>query len=284
MDDHARHDNVGQEQRSSSFGEATPGQSQTAGESQPMVDHRRRSSAEQQLERPLSNSHSNNSTLNTLTHNAVQRPRLAPLASAFDQDLRRLPPPRGRAPDMAELPPAGGITETDTANHSWSFPKAKNILSLLPNLTCDSVVKSYSLATIRMIFGDTPSQCHLEIDVYARKIPYIARELFGLTFDVEDGRLSMRAIESGASLTFDKVTAFGADRTGAEKPFGKVFQIVKEDPLYEDELESGNPVSNLVSLEIRGKAGDPSCLKIRSTAQTMAIIAKKLWPQFPFFG
>lgn len=187
---------------------------------------------------------------------------------------------------MADLPPAGRITETNTGNHSWSFPKAKNLLSFLPNLTCQSVVKSDSLATIRMIFGDTPSQCHLEIDVYARKIPYIAWVLFGLTFDIdmEEERLSMSSNETCASLTFEKVTVSGADRSGAEKVFGKVFEIVKGDPLYEDEFENGYPVSKLVSLEVRGKVEEPSCLKIRGTAQTMAIIAKRLWPQFPFVG
>jgi hypothetical protein len=133
-----------------------------------------------------------------------------------------------------------------------------------------------------MIFGDTPSQCHLEIDVYARKVPYIARELFGSTFEVEDGRLSMRLVDSGACVTFEKLTLSGADRTGTEKLFGKVFQIVKADPLYADELDKGEPVSSLISLDINGRAGDPSCLKIRSTAQTMSIIAKKLWADFPF--
>ncbi|KAG8164063.1 hypothetical protein KVR01_005981 [Diaporthe batatas] len=269
MDNDARRNHVEQEQGNSPIVEATSGQPQTANEPQPVADHRRRSSAEQQSTLHTK-SHPNNSTLNTRTHNAVQRPRLAPLTNAFDQDLRRLPPPRGRGPDTGELPPAVGITAANMANNSWSFPKAKNILSLLPNLTWYSVVKSNSLATIRMIFGDTPSQCHLEIDVYAQKIPYIARELFGLTFDVENGRLTMRATESCANMTFEKVTLTGADLNGSEKIFGEVFRILKDDPLYEDEIENGMPVTSLVSLDIRARSN--SFVNLNPLAVSMFVI------------
>ncbi|POS68674.1 hypothetical protein DHEL01_v212931 [Diaporthe helianthi] len=147
--------------------------------------------------------------------------------------------------------PAGRGAETDAANHSWAFPHAKNIPSLLPNLTCASVVKSDSLATVRMIFGETPSQCFLEMEVYARRVPYIARELFGLDFEEEDGRLLMRIVDSAACVEFEKVTVFGADRKGTEKLFGNVFQFIKVDPLYDDEVERGQPVSSLISMDIR---------------------------------
>jgi hypothetical protein len=188
---------------------------------------------------------------------------------------------------MAQLPPpaAANAPETTyhyaTANHPWTFPHAENVPSLLPHETSASVVKFDSLAAIRIIFRETSSQCRLEMDIYARKVPYIARELFGCTLEEQDGRLWMRFVESGARGAFPTFTLFGADRGGAEKLFGGLYWIVRGDPLYVEEVEAGEPVSSLVSLDIGGRAGYPGCLKIRSTAQTLSIVAKKLWPESP---
>lgn len=207
--------------------------------------------------------------------------RLPPLTDNIHQDRGGLPPLLGQPPDIRGMPRFRRGTETHANNHSWAFPCARNIPSFLPHHLCTSVVKTDLRAAIRIVFGRTPSQCCLELDIYASKVPYIARELFGEILEVEEQRLWVRRI-SGTSMSFESTTLHGADRKGAENLLGAIFELVKADSLYAEELDKGEPRTSLVSLDIKGNAGDPSCLKVRSTAHTASIIARQLWPGFPF--
>ncbi|KAI3390243.1 hypothetical protein diail_11126, partial [Diaporthe ilicicola] len=270
---------LAEQQRCTSPGITPSVQMQNPGEPQPTDNPTRWSNAEQQLP-PITTAHPNNSSLPPLADTASPGMRLAPLMDSIHRG-RGLPPLLGHSQDMAELPLVRRVTETYADGHLRAFPRARNISSLLPYQFCTSVVKSDLLAAIRVIFGRTPSQCYIQIDIYASRVPNIARELFGAILEVEEGRLWMR-LASGSSTTFESMTLSGADRKGAENLLGVFFELITADSLYTEELDLGESRTRLISMDIKGNVEDSSCLKVRSTAHTASVIARQLWPTFPF--
>lgn len=173
---------------------------------------------------------------------------------------------------MPKIPP-GSVSSLES-------PNAKNIPLLFSPHMCASVVTTNRAAAIRAFFTDVPLQCCLEVDIYSRRTPHIASELFGVIIDIEDSSLTWK-LDNGASVSFETITLSGADRRGAEKLFGAMYTIIGADNQFKEELDEGKPLTDLISLRINGNAGDPSCLKVRGDAQTISIIAAKLWPSHP---
>lgn len=164
----------------------------------------------------------------------------------------------------------------------WESPDARNIPILFPTLICPSIVRSDGAASIRAIFTDTLSQCSLEIDLYPTKIPYIAWELFKVHIELENGRLLVR-FEEGANISAETFTLYGADRKATERLLGKISPVISAGVQYRQEIEWGEPVTRLISLEVQGNAEKPSCLKVQSDEKTISTIAAQLWPDFPPF-
>lgn len=144
---------------------------------------------------------------------------------------------------------------------------------------CTSVVKKNRVAGVRAFFPDEPLQCRLEVDIHSSKIPYIARELFGLNFEMTEGCLVLRP-ETGSSVFFKEITLCGADRRAAEKILGAAFASISADDQYSEELDQGKPLTDLIMLKIHD-SGDSSCLTVRGTTQTITKISAQLWPSFP---
>lgn len=245
----------------------------------------------------------NNNTQSDIEQPRLNGPDLPSLASNANQD-RSLPPfwsnvmNRHHSIDRGvELAPLGDDTQGTRAppedDHQfampeapvdqprvWESPEARNIPIIFPPLICPSIVRSDGAASIRAIFTDTPSQCSLEIDLYSTKIPYIAWELFKVNIDIEKGRLLVR-FEKGANISAETFTLYGADRKATEGLLGNIFQIISAGVQYKMEIEWGEPVTRFVSLEVKGNAEKPSCLKVQSDGKTISDIAAQLWPAFP---
>lgn len=206
---------------------------------------------------------------------------LAPLRD--DTQGRRGSPPEG---DNQFAMPEAPVDEAPVDEapvdepRVWESPDARNIPTLFPALICPSIVRSDGAASIRAIFTDTPSQCSLEIDLYPTKIPYIAWELFKVHIEIESGQLLLR-FEKGANISAEAFTLHGADRQATEKLLGSIFPIISAGVQYKQEIEWGEPVTRLVSLEVKGNAEKPSCLKVQSDEKTISLIAAQLWPAFP---
>lgn len=162
----------------------------------------------------------------------------------------------------------------------WEFPDARNIPTLFPVWICSSIVKSDRVASIRAIFTDAPSHCTLEIDLFATRIPYIAMELFGALIIIENGGLVMRH-KSGTIISGEKFILLGADRQATERLLGKVFTIISGGMQYRQEIDRGQRLTYLVTLEVKRDADRPSCLRVQSDQKTISTITAQLWPAFP---
>jgi hypothetical protein len=183
-----------------------------------------------------------------------------------------------------------GIEQPTSPGHSQDVPDAslagrtteihvdqRNLLSVFPVETTRLIAKKGLDPTIRVVFGDTDSQCYLEIDVYPENVPYVAGRLFGLFLMVEGDRFST-TLESGIFASFETITLTGAHLETAQRLLGRVFELVQADPLYFEGLKK--ELTTLISLDIKGNGEDPSCLKVQSTAHTISLIAKELCPTF----
>lgn len=162
----------------------------------------------------------------------------------------------------------------------WESPGVKTVQRLFPPRTYPSIVKSDRVASIRAIFTDAPSNCSLEIDFYPTITLHIAMEVFKVPIEIENERLLVRS-ESGGSMLFERSILRGADRQASEKLLGKVFTTVSEGIRYEQEMERGEPLIHLITLEIQGNVGKPCCLKVQSDEKTISAMAAQLWPAFP---
>lgn len=215
-------------------------------------------------------------------HHSIDRGvELAPLRD--DTQARRGSPPEGDhqfAMPEAPMPEAPVDEAPMDEPRVWESPDARNIPTLFPALICPSIVKSDGAASIRAIFTDTPSQCSLEIHLYPTEIPYIAWELFKVHIEIENGQLLVR-FEKGANISAETFTLHGADRQATERLLGNVSQIISAGVQYKQEIEWGEPVTRLISLEVEGNAEKPSCLKVLSDEKTISTIAAQLWPAFP---
>lgn len=159
-------------------------------------------------------------------------------------------------------------------------PEARNIPRLFSHLFCASIVKTDRVASIRAIFGE-PSQCRLEVDIYSAKIPQIAGKLFGVDIENEDERRLAMRFDTGASMLITTIELSGANRGGAERLLGPIFANIRSDALYMQELDRGESVTKVISLEINGNVQGQSCLKIQCTQQTLSFISTRLWPSSP---
>ncbi|KAH8763823.1 hypothetical protein F5883DRAFT_716087 [Diaporthe sp. PMI_573] len=262
-------------QGSTSPGGAPSVQMQDPGDSQPTDNHSRRSNAEYQLP-PIADVHPNNSSLPPLAANASPGIRL-PLLTDNIHPVIGQPNSPGHSQDVSEV---GTATEIPVGQRIWALPDAKNMASLFPPGTRKSIVMKGLEAAIRAVFGDTNSQCYLEIDIYRHKIPALAAQLFGVYLEATSEGFSM-ILESGLFVLCKTVTLSGANPQAVENVLGKkAFEFIRADPLYVEELNKGEPITNLISLHIKGNGEDPSCLKVESTAHTISLIAEQLYPTF----
>lgn len=165
----------------------------------------------------------------------------------------------------------------------WESPDARNIPRLFPPRTYPSIVKSDRVASIRAIFTNAPSNCSLAIDFYPAITLHLAKELFNVSIEIEDERLLVRS-ESGGTMLFEMLILRGADRQATEKILGKVFTTVSASIRYEQEIERGEPLTHLITMELKSSAREPSCLKVQSDEKTISTMATQLWPAFPRMG
>lgn len=245
--------------------------------SSPSVDNNNRP-ARERLNLPIGNDYPNILNSPSPARNTGQEVRLPPLINST-QGIGQ-PPLHAQGTQQSPLIRSEARSPIESPQ-TRVFPEAKNIPSLFSHLICASVVRTDRVASIRAIFGE-PSQCSLEVDIYSVKIPHIAGKLFGVDIENEDeGRLAMRFVDSGASSLITTIELFGANRGGAERLLGPIFADIRSDALYVQELERGESVTKLISLEINGNVQGQSCLKIKCSAQTLSLICTKLWPSSP---
>ncbi|KUI63846.1 hypothetical protein VM1G_12025 [Cytospora mali] len=119
------------------------------------------------------------------------------------------------SPNDASQPPAVDYNER-------SFPGAKYLPAIFPPQTCVAIVKTGRAASVRIVALPPALQYSLELDIYASKVPYMARELFGVIIQVEDGRLYL-GLDSGANASFDTLRLAGADHEAARRILGRVY-------------------------------------------------------------
>jgi len=143
-----------------------------------------------------------------------------------------------------------------------------------------SVVTTNRVTAVHAFFADATVQYTIKVDIYSSKIPSIARGLFRLVNEIEDGYLFLKP-NSDATLSFDTIALSGTtDRGGAEKLFGTLFQNYKRGESIWRGARGREFLSNLISLKINGGAENPSCLSVPDTAQTILMPAVQLWPSF----
>lgn len=240
---------------------------------------------------PARNVAPNDSNLPTLASNAGQDRTLPPLTGTMIDRTHSI----DRSVDLAPLidhtqGSTGSAPEDDRQlampdapldePRVWESPDSKTIQRLFPPRTYPSIVKSERVASIRAIFRDAPSDCSLEIHFYPTVTLHVASELFKVLIEVENERLLVRS-ESGGSMLFERLILRGAVRQASEKLLGKVFTIVSGGIRYEQEMERGEPLTHLITLEVQGNAGEPCCLKVQSDEETISTIAAQLWPAYP---
>lgn len=225
--------------------------------------------------------HPNSASFPSQANNASPGIRLPPLLNSLHRGIGL--PPFEHSQRMRTLPLVDdhqSISGMPDRSPSWASPNAKNVRLLFPQRMCTSVVKTNRVAAIRAFLTGAQAGCSIEIDVYSNDIPFIARELFAMEFQLVDKSLITRS-ESGAYMSFKEVTLRGADRQAAAKLLGAVFTVLSADAQYIEELEEGRSLTDLISLTINGNAGESSCLKVQGTAQTITDISTRLWPSFP---
>lgn len=158
-----------------------------------------------------------------------------------------------------------------------SFPEPKYLPAIFPYQTCVSIVKTARGASIRIISPAMTSQSSVELDIYSTKVPYIARELFGVVIEIEHGRLYM-SLDSGANASFDTLRLAGAEHKAAKKILGQLYSAIENDAHFRHEFEMGQVLTSFITLELNGDVKENSRLCIRGNASSISWIAGKLWP------
>lgn len=156
-------------------------------------------------------------------------------------------------------------------NNNHSFPEPKYLPAIFPYQTCVSIIKTLQGASVY-----TSERC-LELDILSSKVPYIARELFGIIIQIEHGRLHIR-VDSGANATFNAVMLTGANHDAAKKMLGQVYTAVHRDAHFVQEFdERGEVLTSYITLVMKCDAKDNSRLRIEGSASAMDWIVSQLW-------
>lgn len=150
-------------------------------------------------------------------------------------------------------------------------PEPKHLPAVFPYQTCLSIAKTARGASVRIVSSA------LELDIYSGKVPYIARELFGVIIQPEHGRLYLR-LDSGANASFDTLRLAGADHEAAKRILGQVYSAVQHDMHFVREFERGEVLTSFITLEMKGDIRENSCLCIQGNALSISWIASQLWP------
>lgn len=113
-------------------------------------------------------------------------------------------------------------------------------------------------------------------------MPYVARELFGAAIFIESNSQYV-TLDSGARIRLESLTLTGANYAGAKKFLGTLYDEVMKHEHYKEEIETGKPVTDLITLDIFIDAEDPdnkkmgAFLQIKGTADSLSNLSKH-WP------
>lgn len=154
-------------------------------------------------------------------------------------------------------------------NTERNFLELKYLPTVFLYQTCVSVIKTARGASVRA------SQSSLELDIYSAKVPYIARELFGVIIQIEHGRLHLR-LDSGANATFNSLKLAGAEHKTAKRILRQLYSAICSDAHFVLVFERGEVLISYITLEVKGDATDNSCLCIQGNASSISGIASQL--------
>lgn len=146
---------------------------------------------------------------------------------------------------------------------------------------CRSIIKSDTRAEVEVLtFDKLKQQSALKLTIYPSRVPYLAKELFGVDMDLEDGQMCLR-FDSGASARIEALKLTGAQHSALEKCLGReVATAIQLSDVYSGELARGEISTDCVSLTIqRNPARDISCfLTLAPEAKSLSRIVSWLWP------
>lgn len=182
------------------------------------------------------------------------------------QEAQPVDPTRVESPTTQAFPAASSIS-----------PFAKHLPSIFPPYMCKSIIKSELRAEVEIRSAASPESSFLKVAIYPSKVPYLAKELFGVDIDFEDGRMFLR-FDNGASAQIDALKLTGAKHECLEKCLGReLTTAVRSSCTYSKELARGEPLTDCVSLTVHGDTGIPCFLTFLSDPNSFSTIVAQLW-------
>ncbi|CAJ2506590.1 Uu.00g077760.m01.CDS01 [Anthostomella pinea] len=163
--------------------------------------------------------------------------------------------------------------------YEYAWPKARNLPFVFPHYMCTAIVKAGDTACVMLSFLSDPTECHFVVDISAREVQHVAKELFGVHTQVIQMRRCL-VLEHSAMVDINRsVKPRGATNVPIDKLFGQVVSTAfRQGPQRMEELSNGEMLSRCLSMTIWETDDSPGRLDIGLEAQHAVAIWRGLWP------
>ncbi|KZL73682.1 hypothetical protein CI238_13200 [Colletotrichum incanum] len=181
-------------------------------------------------------------------------------------------------PDIVDQAGTRFRTNDDNPQPDYDRPEAGNLPFVFPDYICEAISKDGKKAAIQAFFPPDPTQTRLVLDIAARDVQHIARELFG-TYIREEGQQRVVVFAHGSTMKIKGSVLFeGVETTAVSRILGDTISTaLQHSPQRGEELETGKRLSDCMSLEVWGVVDRPCRLSFVLAPEILSLIIRRLW-------
>ncbi|KAI1839397.1 hypothetical protein JX266_014206 [Neoarthrinium moseri] len=161
-----------------------------------------------------------------------------------------------------------------------ALPMSRNLPNVFPSYLSRIIQKKGWYAVVTLSFPSYPTNSSLGLQIDPKQVPHVAKELYGVHIDVEDGKRFL-VLEDGVEVEIDThIVLRRASNKAISKLYGKqVTMAYQSSYRYLAEQNLGEERTRCLTMVIDGKETSPGDLNLETDPKQLTVIRQDLFKE-----